>query len=354
MEGLSNFPTAPIFLIQESHKMDFSNQSVEMNQEENIKGTVNSEPTESELPGKRRSAKGWQAALLLFIYLIGLGSGYKLWGHAESGEQSLQAGTTEIEVLAKQTFPEEGFLLPVTFDDLGIQMVKGGVFNRDQFIQVYQEAGQTLTEDQLSILDGTYTDKISINHANAYFLLNFLWALGLSNKNSILDSGLIQQYSENKIENFASTGGWTLAIRPIGEVFSSLNMINLTAEQQKRVEETAAAIFRPCCNNPTLFPDCNHGMAMLGLLELMASQEASVDAMMQAAKYVNAFWFPQQILEQAIYFKKVEGKAYQDVDARTILSPQYSSVAGFAKLHQYLSDKQWLPNSSNSGGSCGV
>jgi hypothetical protein len=131
-------------------------------------------------------------------------------------------------------------------------------------------------------------------------------------------------------------------------------MINLTAEQQKRVEETAAAIFRPCCNNPTLFPDCNHGMAMLGLLELMASQEASVDAMMQAAKYVNAFWFPQQILEQAIYFKKVEGKAYQDVDARTILSPQYSSVAGFAKLHQYLSDKQWLPNSSNSGGSCGV
>ncbi|MEL7657434.1 MAG: hypothetical protein AAGU75_16190, partial [Bacillota bacterium] len=136
--------------------MDFSNQSVEMNQEENIKGTVNSEPTESELPGKRRSAKGWQAALLLFIYLIGLGSGYKLWGHAESGEQSLQAGTTEIEVLAKQTFPEEGFLLPVTFDDLGIQMVKGGVFNRDQFIQVYQEAGQTLTEDQLSILDGTY------------------------------------------------------------------------------------------------------------------------------------------------------------------------------------------------------
>ncbi|MDP2966099.1 MAG: hypothetical protein Q8N39_08715 [Pelolinea sp.] len=334
--------------------MNFTNFNAEMNQEENIQETVSLEPTDSNQPRKRRSAKGWQAALLLFIYLIGLGSGYKLWGQADSGEKSLQAGTTEIEVIAKQTFPEEGFLLPVTFGDLGIQMIKGGVFNRDQFIQVYQEAGQPLTEDQISILDGTYTDKISINHANAYFLLNFLWALGLSNKNSILDSGLIQQYSENKIENFASTGGWTLAIRPIGEVFSSLNMINLTVEQQKRVEETAAAIFRPCCNNPTLFPDCNHGMAMLGLLELMASQDATVEEMMQAAKYVNAFWFPQQTLEQAIYFKKVEGKAYQDVDARTVLGPQFSSVAGFAKVHQLLSDKQWLPAAPNTGGSCGV
>ena len=28
----------------------------------------------------------------------------------------------------------------------------------------------------------------------------------------------------------------------------------------------AKGIYRPCCNNSTYFPDCNHGMAMLGLL----------------------------------------------------------------------------------------
>ena len=58
-------------------------------------------------------------------------------------------------------------------------------------------------------------------------------------------------------------------------------------------------------------------MAMLGLLELMASQDATLDEMLEAAKYVNAFWYPQQTLEQAVYFLKTEGKAYQDVDARS-------------------------------------
>jgi hypothetical protein len=333
--------------------MDLYNQNDEMDQE-NTQASGDPGSTNSDRPGKRRSSIVWQAVLLLSIYLVGLGSGYGLWGRAEPAEQKLEAGTTEFEVLAKQVFPEEGYLLSVDFGDLGPQMAAGGVFDRDQFIKVYQEADQPLTEDQLAILDGTYSGKISINHANAYFLLNFLWALGLSNKNPILDFGQIQEYSDNKIENFASTGGWTLAVRPVNKIFSSLKMIELTTEQQKRVEEAAAAIFRPCCNNPTLFPDCNHGMAMLGLLELMASQNATLNEMLQTAKNVNAFWFPNQTLEQAIYFSKVEGKAFQDVDAKTILGPQYSSIAGFSKVHQFLSEKQWLPASPNTGGSCGV
>jgi hypothetical protein len=48
--------------------------------------------------------------------------------------------------------------------------------------------------------------------------------------------------------------------------------------QQKRLEEVTIGVFRPCCDNPHAFPDCNHGMAMLGLLELMA-RDASVDEM---------------------------------------------------------------------------
>ena len=334
--------------------MDLFKQNDEMDQEENIQASGDAGSTNSGRPAKRRSTIVWQAVLLLSIYLVGLGSGYGLWGRAEPADQNLQAGTTEYEVLAKQVFPEEGYLLPVDFGDMGPQMAAGGVFDRDQFIRVYQEAGQPLTEDQLAILDGTYSGKISISHANAYFLLNFLWALGLSNKNPILDFGLIQEYSDNNIENFASTGGWTLTVRPVNKIFSSLKMIELTSDQQKRVEEAAAAIFRPCCNNPTLFPDCNHGMAMLGLLELMASQDASLEKMIQAAKYINAFWFPNQTLEQAIYFSKVEGKAFQDVDAKTILGPQYSSIAGFSKVHQFLGEKQWLPAAPDSGGSCGV
>lgn len=89
--------------------------------------------------------------------------------------------------------------------------------------------------------------------------------------------GLILRDSNRKIEDFASTGGWTVGTKPVTELYASLDLIQLTAEQQKMVEEVAAAVYRPCCNNSTLFPDCNHGMALLGLLELMASQRATTD-----------------------------------------------------------------------------
>ena len=79
------------------------------------------------------------------------------------------------------------------------------------------------------------------------------------------------QSSNGHFEKFSSTGGWTLAAKPITELYASLDLIPLTAEEQKMVEEVAAAVYRSCCNNSTFFPDCNHSMAMLGLLELMAS-----------------------------------------------------------------------------------
>jgi len=245
-------------------------------------------------------------------------------------------------------------VLPVSFRDLGPQMVEAGIFNREAFIQVYQQSGKPLSADQLAMLDGTYSGEIVINEANAYFLLNFFWALGLSNQNPILYSGPIQQNGSSPMTGFASTGGWSLATRPIEALFSSLKLIELTAEQQARTDDVAKAIYRPCCNNPTYFPDCNHGMAMLGMLELMASQGASVDQMLEAAKYVNSFWYPQQTLEQAVYFQKAEGKAFKDIDPRTLLGMQYSSSLGFTTLHKFLAEKGWLAEASSSGGSCGV
>ena len=54
--------------------------------------------------------------------------------------------------------------------------------------------------------------------------------------------------------------------------YSMHRFIVLTPEQQALVEKVSKGIYRPCCGNSVYFPDCNHGMAMLGLLELMASQ----------------------------------------------------------------------------------
>ncbi len=302
----------------------------------------------------RRSAKPWWLLISILTYVFGLASGYGLWGAQKTAEKAGLTGSDAYAALLEQINPEAGYTLPIDFGNLGAQLVEAGVINRDLFIQVYQKAGQPLTDEQLAILDGTFTGQMAMNGANAYFLLNFLWATGLASQNPILDSGPIQKSGQNGIEGFASTGGWTLATRPIREIFSQSKLFALTADQQKRLEEAAAMVYRPCCDNPTNFPDCNHGMAMLGLLELMASQDASLEEMLEAAKYVNAFWYPQQTLEQAVYFQNTEGLAYQDVDAGLLLGRQYSSGSGFKQLHQFLEGNGLLPQAPSSGGSCGV
>ena len=300
------------------------------------------------------STKNYWILIGLFAYIFGLMSGYGLWGKKGPGDKIAQENQSEVAALLEQIHPQNGYVLPVDFGDLGHQMITAGVIDREKFILTYQRAGQPLTTIQLAILDGTYQGDINANQENAYFLLNFLWAVGLSSKNPVLDSGPIQQIGDNGPTGFASTGGWTIATKPINEIFSSLNTILLTTNQQKRVEEAAKLVYRPCCNNSTYFPDCNHGMAMLGLFELMASKDLGTEEMLDAAKHVNALWFPQQTLEQAIFFQKTEGRSYQDIDARTILGEQFSSNSGFKQLNQFLIQNNWLPQSSNNTGGCGV
>jgi len=219
---------------------------------------------------------------------------------------------------------------------------------------LFQQNGEPLSTNEVEIISKGSQDNLVISRQNAHFLLNFFWALGLVNQNPILENGPIQQYSKGKIDQFASTGGWTLGRKRVTELFSSARILRLSPEQQARVEEVAKAVYRPCCDNPTDFPDCNHGMAMLGLLELMASQDASVDEMFTTAKQVNAFWFPQQTLEQAIYFKYTQNQDYPTIDARSIVSARYSSSSGFRQTHQWLANNGLLEQAPNSGNSCGV
>ena len=85
--------------------------------------------------------------------------------------------------------------------------------------------------------------------------------------------------------------------------YSKHEFISLTPEQQQLVEQVSWNIYRPCCGNPTYFPDCNHGMAMLGLLELMASQGVNEEDMYKAALAVNSYWFPETYINLAKYFE---------------------------------------------------
>jgi hypothetical protein len=118
------------------------------------------------------------------------------------------------------------------------------------------------------------------------------------------------------------------------------------------MEEVAQGVYRPCCDNPTHFPDCNHGMAMLGILELMASQGATTDQMFEAAKYVNAYWFPQQILEAAVYLQANQGIDFAGADPRLIVGKSMSSASGSKRVHADLQSKGLLQQAPDQGGSC--
>jgi hypothetical protein len=306
--------------------------------------------------------RGLAAGVLLSAtFGSGLGAGYLLWGDTPSRGQVI-APSVRSPIPTPAFVPSAdhhaplpaSYTLKTTFGDIGPQLIKAGAFDDLAFANVYQTAGQPLTLAQQRILTEGSNDAISFDAENSYFLLNLFWALGLTNQNPILNEGMMVTNSGGQIERFASTGGWTLATKPITEIYASTPIIQLTAEQQTLVEEVAAAAYRPCCNNHTAFPDCNHGMAMLGMLQLMAAQGANADEMFEAAKYANVFWFPQQSQEIATLLKVTEGKSYEEADARMLVSANYASGSGYASIRQWLANNGHLEQPNRGGNSCGV
>lgn len=179
--------------------------------------------------------------------------------------------------------------------------------------------------------------------------LNLLWAYGLANKNQILENGPIMDTRYGGPTNMASVGGWTVTTGSVMNHYNKHALATLTPDQQSLVEKMAKGIYRPCCNNSTHFPDCNHGMAMLGLIEYMASQGAAEDQIWNVAMTANMIWFPDQYKTIAQYIK-TKGIDSKTVTPQMLLGPEYSSSLGFAKIAAQVPQTQ-----RQSGGSgCGV
>lgn len=237
--------------------------------------------------------------------------------------------------------------LSAEWGNLGMRMVETGVIDRAKFEALYQGRGG-LTEDEKRFLETNMKGNIVVTQENAGFILNLLWGLGLGNENTILEKGQMADARYGGAGGFASTGGWTLANGDAMEHYSAHPFITLTQKQQRMVESVSGNIYRPCCNNPAIFPDCNHGMAMLGLLELMASQGVSEAQMYKTALAVNAYWFPDTYTAIAKYFAK-RGTVWANIDPKEALSATYSSAQGY---RQILSEVE--PSTPKGGGGCGV
>ena len=270
---------------------------------------------------------------------------------AGSSSGQTQKSARQISAIEKAVLPETGIILPVTWGDLGSKLVSAGAIDARELKAVYNQK-EAFSDEYENLLLGQNDDKLKITNRNAGYLLNLFWALGLANKNPILESGEMASPAYGGAGNFASTGGWTIAQGPStgsGQAnamdhYSRHKFFDLTPEQQALVDKISRGIYRPCCGNSTHFPDCNHGMAMLGFLELMASQGVSEQDMWQAALAVNSYWFPDTYMTIATYMKD-RGVEWKDVSPQEILGVNYSSAQGYAKIASQVT----LPSSPQSG-----
>ena len=269
------------------------------------------------------------------------GTGAKISASTDGSKVQDDAADLKAVVL-----PASGISLPIKWGDLGKQLVDLGAIDSQKFESIY--TGNILTEAK-NLLSGQNNNSIVMTSKNSGLLLNLLWAFGLANKNSILEKGPMQDSQYGGAANFASTGGWTLAKGSAMSHYSKHQLVKLTSAQQALVEKVSKNIYRPCCNNSTYFPDCNHGMAMLGLIELMAARNVSEQDMYSAALKVNSFWFPNNYLTIAKYFQE-QGFEWESIDPGTLLGSEYSSSAGF----KLISANTEPISGGSGGGGCGV
>lgn len=247
---------------------------------------------------------------------------------------------------SSQSAPRTEAVIPVRWGDLGARLIAEGVIDEEKLRALYEGRGG-LAEDEERLLVAGNEGDLLVTSENAPFILNLLWAFGLANENAILTEGAMSDPQYGGPGVFASTGGWTLARGDAMEHYARHDFVRLTEKQQALVRSIAENIYRPCCDNPTHFPDCNHGMAMLGLLELMASQGRGEEEIYRAALAMNELWFPETYLTIREYLAQ-KGRSFDSESPKTLLGREFSSASGYRKILEAVSPR------SGGGASCGV
>jgi hypothetical protein len=252
-----------------------------------------------------------------------------------------------VQKLKAEILPAGGYSTTLIWGDVGKKLVEVGAIDEEQYRKLFNSPANG--EDELDILKGGSTKPIEINENTSQFAVDTLWAFGLTQKSKVLDEGPMKK-GGYELNGFASTAGWTLGKKSAVELYSSQDLVQLNDSKQDLVKKIAEGIYRPCCDNPTSFPDCNHGMAALGLIELEVAAGISEEQIYRDVLAFNSFWFPQTYLEIAVYFNR-QGKEWDELDPKTILGPEYSSASGSAVISNQV---KGTPGLDSGGGSCGV
>lgn len=259
----------------------------------------------------------------------------------------LHATPVPLESPSRNEVSGSGAVASLRWGDLGARMAESGTLDAQKLELLYAARGG-FGEKEKNMLGAKPGQVLTVTRENAGFLLNLLWAFGLGNKNPILEHGPMANPRYGGAGRFASTGGWTLSRGNPMDHYHMHSFATLSPEQQVLVERASTGIYRPCCDNSTYFPDCNHGMAMLGLLELLASQGASEQEIYRTALRVNSFWFPDQYATIGKYLE-LQGTSFRDADPQNILGAGFSSASGFQRVAELLPQVE-----NQGGGGCAV
>ncbi|BCX15741.1 MAG: hypothetical protein KatS3mg097_633 [Candidatus Parcubacteria bacterium] len=253
-----------------------------------------------------------------------------------------------IQAIVAQVLPKEGFQTRLAFGNSVQKMIDCKVIDIEKLKKLYNG---NIPEYIQKAIDGN-NEPIVINNETANYLLTLFWPLGLSNKTEFNEN---IPFSKKDLPYLASTGGWWLGEKNNGvEYFNKCEIIKLTPEQESIVYEVAQNTYRPCCNNSTFAQDCNHGSALLGALELAASQGYSKDELYKLALQLNSFWFPDNYVKIALYKKLVENQDWQNINPKEIMSIKYSSISGYLQNVEKKLAQLNLPGIQTQGAGCGL
>ncbi len=266
--------------------------------------------------------------------------------------QSTKTGNALYDNTVSQVIPEKGYHSKIHLGDSIVKLVENGVIDKQKFEDIYKQRGGLPTELK-TVFTQSSTNPIVLTQNNATLYVNLLWPLGLSN---YMTSNKQSPISGKDVGNYASTGGWNLGRQQNGGAyFNKFEIVKLTPDQEALVTKIAKNTYRPCCDNSTFFQDCNHGSALLGLMELGASQGLKEDKLYKEALAFNSFWFPDNYIQTALYFKVVKQTDWDKVNPKEILGKNYSSLSQWIKNVQTPIAKipNLIPRAEN-GGSCGA
>lgn len=304
-------------------------------------------------------ADGHTLAILLAAVLLLVSVNWNLLKSEPLITKALSANATNAalpinellnEITAK-VLPEKGYPSKIRLGDSVLKLVDYGVIDREKFVALYRNR-KGIPPELKTIFDEPSNKPILLTRENANYYINLLWPIGLANHMSANEKSPVNSKS---LFNFASTGGWNLGKKDNGgEYFNKFEIVPLTPAQEALVVRIAQAAYRPCCNNSTFFQDCNHGSALLGLLELGAAQGLSETDLWHEALAFNSFWFPDNYIETALYFKTVKNISWENVDPKIVMGKDYSSISGwYANVDKEIKRLNLMPLQRGSSG-CGV